>query len=899
MIAFKVVITPATRIVRDVTGHIRSIFDFEIEPRVGKEIDPHLVAIQIVKNNQELFEWPTAHSELKQTSQRDSPHAHSIGFTQEFKEVLVDASNVTVNITKDGHPYAIYNSYHYEIPESLDPKATKIDRKQALARIKEDFRARTEGYEVKGEPRLLIYRMSAQPIENTSLGRVPLYPAFEKDIGLIGKDGFYYVAWEIIIETKRPYGIWRVLLDAETGQYVDIQDLLNYGSTPTGKVFDPDPVTTSGDTTLKNSTPAATLNKQMVPVELNGVTKGTDGKYRLEGPYVKMTELLAPIHTPPSNTTGKFEFSRDDADFVFVMAYYHIDRFQRHLQGLGFTNLVNYPIEVDARSEDPQLGSDNSFCTPPDSNLKCKLNYGTGGIPDAEDAGVIVHEYAHAIQNTLHKDNFWKKYTWISGLAEGCGDFLVAAYHHDKHSKPSATIGMTYPWDANIQDKFWSGAYYNRTWDFTKNFGTSHDDMGDLWASVMFEIYRKFGGDSSWLSERHIARDLAIKLHLDAHPNVQTSSATPTQMAQEIEKADKSLKGWQGHKEGLHTKVIYDTFHFRALMGFKENLTPASNVDVYIDDGRKGKYDWLQDPWHPKDIWSRLKKDGDLPGNDIHQEPFQNKAAYLYVKIRNRGNEKATKVTVKAYHSAPAVGLVYPDHFAVMKPASIDVTDLLPDSQNPNGTIVGPFEWTPTATPTASSGGCVMVILECDQDQAITQMSTISGTPMITGSINTIHLVRFDNNIAQRNLSPVPNLGNPKRGFLLANPDEAVRHLDLVVTSTLPDIWQVHHSLPELKGIRMGPLERRWVNFEVIIPPGSEVVNPENPPCLSFEGLIEGRSIGGIDFYFAPPETFGWPREEVGVTDVRPRDLFGLRIPWDDCDFEGTLELRLNFKKKS
>lgn len=294
-------------------------------------------------------------------------------------------------------------------------------------------------------------------------------------------------------------------------------------------------------------------------------------------------------------------------------------------------------------------------------------------------------------------------------------------------------------------------------------------------------------------------------------------------------------------------------------------------------------------PWTPQDVWVRLKKDGDKPGNDQHQKPFENKSAYLYVKVKNRGTEKGKKVTVRAYYSAPAVGLVWPNHFTAMKP--ITVTDVLPDSQKPKGTIVGPIEWTPTA----SSGGCVLVILECDQDKALTQTQTA----IKQGPVNTIHLARFDNNIVQRNFSPVPNTGSPKQVFFLANPDEEVRTIDLQVVSTLPDDWVVHYSLPELTGIRMAPLERREVEFEVTIPPGSEVVDVDNPPRLSIQGLMEGRSIGGIDFYFSPPETFGWPGEEAPCVEVKPQDLFGLHIPWDQCDVEGTLELKLNFKKRT
>ena len=73
------------------------------------------------------------------------------------------------------------------------------------------------------------------------------------------------------------------------------------------------------------------------------------------------------------------------------MAYHHIDRFCRYAQTLGFAVIAPTPINIDAHGStshyDPVIG-DIEFAT------------STGVTPDdAEDAGIILHEYAYDIQS--------------------------------------------------------------------------------------------------------------------------------------------------------------------------------------------------------------------------------------------------------------------------------------------------------------------------------------------------------------------------------------------------------------------------------------------------------------------------------------------------------------------
>ena len=134
----------------------------------------------------------------------------------------------------------------------------------------------------------------------------------------------------------------------------------------------------------------------------------------------------------------------------------------------------------------------------------------------------------------------------------------------------------------------WPGRRYDVNWlfdgpEFAAANGTHTD--GQLWCATMFELYRKLGGDSAYPGVKRAAQaTLTIRLHLMANFNVPRSGATATQMGQQVEAADGNLGGWR-YANGLHKKVIYDTFCRRHLPSY-----PAKAVDVYVNDGREGGY---------------------------------------------------------------------------------------------------------------------------------------------------------------------------------------------------------------------------------------------------------------------------------------------------------------------
>ncbi len=114
-----------------------------------------------------------------------------------------------------------------------------------------------------------------------------------------------------------------------------------------------------------------------------------DGSGFIEGKYVSTRNTSDRI----KRLALDFIFKRQDKAFKEVMVYYHIDRVRRYYLELGFQEIRQDPIPVDVAG----TTDDNSFYRPTDKSL----TFGTGGVDDAEDAEIILHEFGHASQDAI------------------------------------------------------------------------------------------------------------------------------------------------------------------------------------------------------------------------------------------------------------------------------------------------------------------------------------------------------------------------------------------------------------------------------------------------------------------------------------------------------------------
>jgi len=267
------------------------------------------------------------------------------------------------------------------------------------------------------------------------------------------------------------------------------------------RIFDPNPVVALNEPTLQdfNDSASAVPASAYRDVELNDAA--------LHGPHVTLVDKQARNVEPPE---GALVFDREQDGFEDVSAYFHIDRNQQYLQSLGYAGaraVVPYAIEVDAHAAS---GVDNSFFIPSSTDAgKGTLYFGEGGTDDAEDADLLVHEYAHAIHEWIAPGTFGGAFaSEARALAEGIGDYWAYSAHADARRASGRDPYCFADWDARCwQDAtsescgYAEGTDCLRRVDSAKTMadyetnetsGVEHRN-GAIWSSALREIRERIG----------------------------------------------------------------------------------------------------------------------------------------------------------------------------------------------------------------------------------------------------------------------------------------------------------------------------------------------------------------------------------------------------------------------
>ncbi len=316
------------------------------------------------------------------------------------------------------------------------------------------------------------------------------------------------------------------------------------------QVFNPDPLTTAGVTygtngTYKNFNDSdyALLNNQRVWVAVPA--QYDNGTFYLQNNYARIEDFASPNIAPVTSTTDTFSFTRKQDGFKQVMALYHISALQTYLQSIGLNGLVPYQLRVDAQSG---AADNSSFNYDPDTTL----NFGTGGVPDAEDADVIVHEYTHAIVHSLNGGDIIA--TERRALEEGICDVVSCAYSYRLNPFRWKNI---FSWDGN--NEYWSGRNGAATKDYTQKVGDFYSDS-EIWSSCLNNITERIGPDA------------CIQLLVAIMPEL-TPYTTMPQAAHLMYDADSVLNN------GVNRWVLAEEFNRKKFDTFPTGLT-----DYVIDN---------------------------------------------------------------------------------------------------------------------------------------------------------------------------------------------------------------------------------------------------------------------------------------------------------------------------
>jgi hypothetical protein len=300
----------------------------------------------------------------------------------------------------------------------------------------------------------------------------------------VTKAGVPRLAWRVKVATEAPPHDWTLYVDAATGGELGRRDGVRFID-GTAYVFDMNPVASTGNTALVDGSDATT--PALEAARFLVVLPRLDGTGNTSGTWADTRPRMAPR---VNSTTSDFLFTRDNLGFEQANTYFHLDRAQARIQALGFTNVNDRQQEaiVDAQT------SDNSFY----SSNNLRLNFGRGGVDDAEDADIVLHEYGHSIQDN-QVPNFGGADE--GSMGEGFGDYLAASFSlalapdagHAQLSDP-ACVGD------------WDGTSYStgmpkclRRVDGTKHYPEAEENEvhadGEMWSAALWDLRGRLGAD--------------------------------------------------------------------------------------------------------------------------------------------------------------------------------------------------------------------------------------------------------------------------------------------------------------------------------------------------------------------------------------------------------------------
>ncbi|MFF5447606.1 M4 family metallopeptidase [Streptomyces sp. NPDC012888] len=254
---------------------------------------------------------------------------------------------------------------------------------------------------------------------------------------------------------------------------------------PQARIFMVNPVQSSGDQALTDGKDG----NAAVPESAYTVAalRNLDGSGSLSGRWATVrsdtgaSARLADVGT----------YSRTDDQFEQVMAYFWVNEAQEYLQALGFgselpgANDRVQPVRIN------QWGADNSYFT----DKKAEIRFGKGGVDDAEDAEIVLHEYGHAVHHA-QVPGFGTS-PEAGAIGEAFGDYLAVAvgvHAGTKYGWPlKADPACVGDWDAV---SYSAAPHCLRRIDEDKVYadrtGEVHAD-GEIWSRALWDIRGALG----------------------------------------------------------------------------------------------------------------------------------------------------------------------------------------------------------------------------------------------------------------------------------------------------------------------------------------------------------------------------------------------------------------------
>ena len=189
-----------------------------------------------------------------------------------------------------------------------------------------------------------------------------------------------------------------------------------------------------------------------------------------------------PVTPQTFSLTDTFSFTRSQYQFEDVNAFYHITHMTDHVEQLGFSNALPDTLVIDAHAYNGSDFSSFNYGVSP-----VELEFGEGGVDDAEDGEIVVHEFAHALAFVAGGDSYANTRD-RSAMEEGNADYFSASY---SKSYTDFAWEKMFNWDGH--NPFFEGVTIGAQLQYPQDMtGNSNADR-EMWSTPLMCIYDKIG----------------------------------------------------------------------------------------------------------------------------------------------------------------------------------------------------------------------------------------------------------------------------------------------------------------------------------------------------------------------------------------------------------------------
>ena len=481
-------------------------------------------ALQFLAQQAALFKLRPDVADLKLIDQKKSPGGEHFTFQQNYAGVKVFSGKLSVSFDSQGDVSVVGGDYFDEIN---------------LATVKPEINAQT------ARQTLFQFVGKSTPIP-ASVNELVVYVDDLNEAHLV-----YHIIQPMPGKNGQS-ATYEAFVDAVFNSIIGTpRDINKYAN---GQIYrNGNAMAATGDSNLKDTSPVPLSAYQILP--LQGLTSTTG----LIGQYCDVYTLTAAGNRATPDGNGNYLYTRNTtpsvgAKFDAVNTYFYVDFAQRYIQLLGFTNINNRSVRINVNG----VTDDNSFYQPNGSGSG-DVVLGSGGVDDAEDAEVVLHEYGHAIQDSS-KPNIWDGDSTSGFIArtgamgEGWSDYWAASIT-TQHFNQAGTIYATAleEWDASsysssvpptIRSITSSKLYPNSVVDEV------HAD-GEIWSSTLWQIRDDF---IALAGNYALGAKQADKLFLESHFLLTSANNTFTDGANAILMAAQNLNYTQAQQEAIRNR---------------------------------------------------------------------------------------------------------------------------------------------------------------------------------------------------------------------------------------------------------------------------------------------------------------------------------------------------------